>query len=227
MVKVRVLGISGSPRHGNTEILVKEALRGAEQMDEVETKFISLAGKKVNHCIGCLKCIYEGTPDRPCLVFDDDVKEIILEILEADALIIGSPAYVGSITSLLKAMMDRCEPLSRDAKHPKLRAGLKNKVGGAIVVGQNRHGGLETTMEIIHHFFLIRNMIVVGVDPKIEFPGCYYGAIGWSYTPHGKQDDCSVVKEDILGMRNAVGCGRRVAEIAKYIKAGMHEMSDK
>ncbi len=39
-MKIKVLGISGSPRHGNTEIMVLEALRSAEK-EGAETEFIS------------------------------------------------------------------------------------------------------------------------------------------------------------------------------------------
>jgi len=48
-VKVKILGISGSPRKGhNTEIMVKEALKGAESVGNVETELYSFAGKKSN-----------------------------------------------------------------------------------------------------------------------------------------------------------------------------------
>jgi multimeric flavodoxin WrbA len=39
-MKIKVLGLSGSPRHGNTEIMVLEALRSAKK-EGVETEFIS------------------------------------------------------------------------------------------------------------------------------------------------------------------------------------------
>ncbi len=35
---VKILGIVGSPRHGNTEILVKEALKSAEELGNIETE---------------------------------------------------------------------------------------------------------------------------------------------------------------------------------------------
>ncbi|MHB1394719.1 MAG: hypothetical protein ACYCYE_16965 [Clostridia bacterium] len=50
MDKLRFVGISSSPRHGNTEIMVKEALEAAKQEAlirgyEAETVFISFKGR--------------------------------------------------------------------------------------------------------------------------------------------------------------------------------------
>ena len=42
---VKILGMAFSPRHGNTEILVKEALDSAKRL-EVETEFYSMAEKQ-------------------------------------------------------------------------------------------------------------------------------------------------------------------------------------
>ena len=51
--RMKIVGISGSPRKGgNTEILIKEALKGAEE-EGCDTEFISLAGKDIKHCLGC------------------------------------------------------------------------------------------------------------------------------------------------------------------------------
>ena len=52
MTKVNILGIVGSPRHrSNTEVMVREALKGAEETGNVETQILQLAGKKINPCI--------------------------------------------------------------------------------------------------------------------------------------------------------------------------------
>lgn len=48
MGSIKIVGIAGSPRRGNTELLVKEALKAAESIGDVETEFISLAGKRFN-----------------------------------------------------------------------------------------------------------------------------------------------------------------------------------
>lgn len=61
---MKVLGISGSPRQGQTtDKLVQEVLNGVEG----DTEFISLSGKQIGPCIGCLGCV----KDNVCKVKDD------------------------------------------------------------------------------------------------------------------------------------------------------------
>jgi len=59
MSKVKVLGVSGSPRKGrNTEQLLRAALDAAAELD-VETELVSLADMKILPCDGCNVCIKE------------------------------------------------------------------------------------------------------------------------------------------------------------------------
>ena len=51
-MKVRVLGIAGSPRRkGNSEFLLEQALEAAKSAapEQVETEFYSMAGKKFGY----------------------------------------------------------------------------------------------------------------------------------------------------------------------------------
>jgi multimeric flavodoxin WrbA len=58
MEKVRILGIVGSPRKdGNTAKLVEEALEAIRAFPRVETDMFAVAGKKINHCVACYKCM--------------------------------------------------------------------------------------------------------------------------------------------------------------------------
>jgi len=51
---MRVLGISCSPRGGgNTEVLIREALKGAQLAGAEDTELLSLAGKKMFPCEAC------------------------------------------------------------------------------------------------------------------------------------------------------------------------------
>lgn len=96
---MKVLGISGSSRKGkSTDRLVQEVLSGVEG----ETEFISLRGKRISPCIGCLAC----AKDNVCKV-KDDMTELREKIVEADALVIGSPNYYGGINALTHAFLER------------------------------------------------------------------------------------------------------------------------
>ncbi|HID47474.1 MAG TPA: flavodoxin family protein [Methanothermococcus okinawensis] len=190
---MKVVGISGSPRNGNTAFLVKEALKAVEE-EGIETQYISLAGKKLNPCLACDGCKKEGK----CVVMDD-INDILEEMVGAEGVIIGSPVYFGGVSAQLKMLFDRSRPYRRGFK-------LKNKVGGAIAVGAARNGGQETTIKDIHNFMLIHSMIVVGdSDPTAHYGGTGVGA---------HLEDC---KRDEIGIETSRNLGKKVAQVVKLI----------
>ncbi len=96
---MKVLGISGSPRRDQTTSkLVKEVLSTIDG----ETEFISLAGKRIGPCIGCLSCV----EDNICKV-DDDMKELRQKIAEADAYVIGAANYFSMLNGLSHCFLER------------------------------------------------------------------------------------------------------------------------
>jgi multimeric flavodoxin WrbA len=216
VTSVKILGVVGSPRRGNTEILVKEALKSAEELGSVETEILHLRPLKINPCIACFRCFDEAENGRTCPSFEDDMEKVYPKLAENDGIIIGSPVYFGGISGELKVLLDRTEPFVRYARTG-YGGGLSNKVGGAIAVGYNRNGGQETTIQMIHSYFLVHDMIVVGSGPQ-ETPGCYYG--GGAVTYPKRSRILNAVLEDELGVRSARGLGRKVALVAKMVKAG-------
>ncbi len=148
---MRVLGISGSPNtNGNTAAAIKYALTKASNCD---AKYITLSGKKISPCIGCFKCA-----DKHKCIFDDDMTEIYEAIRWCDALIIGSPVYMGMVSGQMKIMMDRCV-LFRPSYQQKLE--LSGKFGCGIACGGFRNGGQETTLQNIHTFLLQQDLLVI------------------------------------------------------------------
>jgi multimeric flavodoxin WrbA len=212
---VKILGINGSPRRGNTEILIKEALKSAQELDNIETNLLHIASLMIKPCIACFRCFDEKTGDRACPTFNDDMENIYPQLADSDGIIIGSPVYFGGITGELKVFLDRTEPFVRYAKTG-YGGGLSNKVGGAIAIGYNRNGGQETSIQMIHNYFLVHDMIVVGSGPQ-ETPGCYYG--GGAVTYPKRSRIINAVLEDELGLRSARGLGRKVAQVAKMLKS--------
>lgn len=212
---VKILGISGSPRKkANTDIMLEKALEGAAGIEDVETEFLSLADKDIRLCKGCFACWTNEEATGICPVHKDDMDEIYQKLMACDGLILASPVYFGGVSSLMKAFMDRTEPLLRYTTGPK-RGGLKSKVGGAISIGGNRNGGEETTIEQIHHYYFIHDMIVVGTSTEGR-PGCYLGAAGTTHPDRGFVRDA--VQNDELALNAAFHLGKRVAAVAKVLK---------
>jgi multimeric flavodoxin WrbA len=131
-----VLGISGSMRKdGNTAILVKAVLDTCEKSG-LRTEFISLAGKKINPCLGCEKCKEKDW----CVVQNDDWGEIMRKVIDAEVLVIGSPTYYFDVTGHLKNFIDRSYSLYHQRK-------LAGRKAVAVAVCANK-GGARTIATI-------------------------------------------------------------------------------
>ena len=88
---------------------------------------------------------------------------------------------------------------------------MRNKIGAGIAIGGNRGEGQEATLQALHHFFFVHDMVVVGTGPD-EWPGCYLGTSAWSGIADYRSEDLHAVRQDEVGMRAAAIIGRRVAE---------------
>ena len=209
-----ILGINGSPRKANTDILLEKALAAAVETGGIETRTVYLRKEDIRYCTGCFRCNTVNESVSGCPVHRDAMDRIVPLLLQADGIILASPVYFGGVTAQLKCFMDRTESLLRYTPHPRTAA-LRNKVGAAITVGGNRNGGQEAAIQGIHHFFLVHDMIVVGTGPDTQ-PGCYLGAAAFSgMDPEKGSQVRDAVLFDDTGLRAAEILGRRVAELVK------------
>ena len=102
----KVLGISGSPRRdGNSELLLKEFLRGASTSGH-ETELFILDNFKISPCTSCDSCQKNGQ----CII-DDDMQPMYNKLLDADYIVLASPIYFGGVSAQLKSLIDRCQAL--------------------------------------------------------------------------------------------------------------------
>jgi multimeric flavodoxin WrbA len=225
-VKIKVLGISSSPRKGyTTDTAVNAALESAKMFGSwVETDFIRLMDYKILPCIACIRCYNEGTKERPCPARNDDMNtEIYPKMIEADVFIVGTPVYWGTLTGPLKNWMDRCLPFCHGS-NTELRGLLASKVCGAIATSWDVHGGLETTIENIHSWCHVLDMTIAAAGHHHPH-GCYVGG-AVSTQPHYEKEGW---KNDIFGARTIRGVGKRAVELALLLKLGkqcVEEMGD-
>ena len=100
---MKIIGIVGSCRkEGNTSTLMQEALKPF-QTNNIESKLVFLDDFTFVGCTGC-----EGCRETYRCVIDDDMQKLYPELLEADAIILGSPAYFYNVTGDMKTFIDRC-----------------------------------------------------------------------------------------------------------------------
>ncbi len=102
---MKVLGIVASHRRlGNTEILVKEALMGAEEQG-AEVEVMRWTDYHILPCDGLATCLFGGTG---CALRDKDDHNYLLEkIYECDGLIFGAPCYLLEVPAIVKRFIDR------------------------------------------------------------------------------------------------------------------------
>ena len=109
---MKVLGLTCGRKLSNTEILVKEALMGAEEMG-AEVEIVRLMDLHIKPCTGCNACVinlFEKGGSGDCVIKDDDFAFIDDKILDCDGIIIGSPIYEKTPQGLLKVLNDRMGP---------------------------------------------------------------------------------------------------------------------
>jgi len=146
-----IVGISGSPRkNGNCEKILAsmEEYFGA---DELAVETIKLSETAVEPCRHCDYCLHS-----PKCAHDRTANEINKLLRKADAIVVTTPVYFGSMTGQLKCLLDKTLPLRR------IGFLLNGKIGAAIAIGNSRNGGQEKTISVVHSWMLIHGMVVVG-----------------------------------------------------------------
>ncbi|MGD2176961.1 MAG: flavodoxin family protein [Anaerolineae bacterium] len=201
MGSTKLLGISGSPRDGATAFAVRKALAFAESLGDVETEFISVRGKDIEFCIHCDYCVR----NKEGCVFRDDVAEMYPSMEAADAWLLGTPVYQGTISGQLKAVLDRCRAIvARDINV------LQGKAGAAVAVGGDRVGGQEPAIMAIHSFYLANKMIPVSGGPF----GANLGGTIWSH-----DQGADGAEADEVGMSSLRRTVKRLVEVTRAVKS--------
>lgn len=189
--KLKVLGVSCSPRAGKTTAQsVQIVLDSVEQTAPiVETELLDLGGMKIGGWSGGSK---PGTEAMP----KDDFQKLLPKLKDPAVmgLVIGSPVYFRSMSSLCKAFLEQCAAL----RMPKFV--LANKPIGVLTVGAFRNGGQELVIEQIQTAMLCQEAFIVGGKPH-----AHQGATLWNA---GGGD---VMKDD-FGKETAKLLGIRIAE---------------
>jgi multimeric flavodoxin WrbA len=104
---MKVIAINGSPRkEWNTATLLKKALEGAASQGAA-TELVHLYDLNYKGCISCFACKEKGGKSYGRCVVRDDLKPLFEKIEAADALVFGSPIYLGNITGEMQSFLER------------------------------------------------------------------------------------------------------------------------
>ena len=122
------------------------------------------------------------------------------DLLSADAVIVGSPVYFGSMSGAVKSFLDSWFNMGLFRDHK-----MRNKVGAAFAAGGSFSNGKELTMLGIHAAMLTNQMIVTS------------GGGGLGATATTGPDSPGIDEKELA---EATTLGRRVAEVATLMKRG-------
>lgn len=188
MPKLLIVAINGSPNNeGSTSFLLQQALeecttRGAD------TEFLFcreiLKDLRNPFCVAC------SSPCPGKCYKNKELANAYGLISRADALILGSPVYFGTVSAQLKAFFDKSRALRTEKK-------LLNVVGGAITSGASRFGGQETTIRAMHDIMLVHGMIIVGDGYHDD--DC--GHMGAAAQRPAQEDENAIQRSRIMGKR--------------------------
>ena len=78
------------------------------------------------------------------------------QLLEADAIIFGTPTRFGNMAAQMRNFLDQTGALW-------MKGSLIGKVGSVFASTATQHGGQETTITSFHHTLLHQGMIIVGL----------------------------------------------------------------
>ncbi len=161
MMNLRVLGISSSPRvNGNTDLLLRESLAGAESAGG-KVEYLALRESNIAPCVECNACQQTGQ----CKI-QDDYQSISQKMINADRLIVATPIFFMAVSAQCKMLIDRCQCLWAQKyvlKKPLInspnqdRRGLVIAAGGAK--GSKMFGCVQMT---IKYFFDVLDISLVG-----------------------------------------------------------------
>lgn len=102
----KVLVITTSLRaKSNSDILAGHLVAGAQAAGH-QVEQISLKGRELRFCIGCLSC----QKTQKC-VLQDDAIEIAEKVKNADTLVFVTPIYYYEMCGQMKTLLDRLNPL--------------------------------------------------------------------------------------------------------------------
>lgn len=157
-----MLGLAGSPRRGgNTDLLLEQALAGAESEGAVTERLLlsQLDIHPCRHCDGCLK--------TGICVIKDDMQPIHRRLREVDRVVLASPLMFFSVSAEAKIAIDRCQALWAakyllKQRHTTGSDGARRRGLFLSAGGMRRPNLFEPCMATVRAFFAVCDLALDG-----------------------------------------------------------------
>lgn len=187
---MNVLLINGSPHPKGCTGTALNVVAAQLEKNGLSTRMLHVGHKAIHGCIACGKCVESGQ----CVFTNDPVNEAISLLLEADALVVGSPVYYAGPNGALCAFLDRVFFMRNEF--------YAFKPAAAVV--SCRRGGASASFDRLNKYFTIARMPVVSSQ--------YWNSV------HGNTPE--EVLRDKEGLQTMRTLGDNMAWLVKCIAAG-------
>jgi multimeric flavodoxin WrbA len=209
---MKILAISGSPRMEKRSSTLKLVKAVAENTG-YEYDLVSLAGRKIQGCIGCMAC----ADDNICKV-KDDFAPLRDKIVEADAYILGGCNFFSVLNAVMHSFLERWYQFRHQENGE-----LWGKPAVTVSVG-----GMETeaVTKILESFCMYNCIQVIDRVEGLGAAGCFYCGYGETckagaiYAIHGNgfkitEENTPCVSKDTACMEKAYQAGKNLGKILK------------
>jgi len=191
---MKILALNGSARKDAcTAFLLNTVLNSAKEMGaEVELEYIqdAILECRVPFCVCC-----SGPCNQSCYL-GTKLEQIFEKMCDADAIVIGSPSYFGTVSAQLKALFDKSGVM-------RAQRSFIGKLGGAVTVGAGRHGGQQTTQRAIQDMMLVHGMVILGDSADFDDYGMGHQGVAAQ----------SPAIEDAFAISRAKAMGRQLVKL--------------
>jgi len=179
MKTVAIVYFSGT---GNTKLMAEAVAEGVGAIPETTAKVFRITGEQI-------------TAGR----WQDDA--VITELSSADAIVVGSPTYMGGVAAQVKAFIDAASAVW-------IGQGWKNKLAGGFTHSGSPSGDKQGTLLYLATNAAQHGMIWVGAgdlsdpDSGVNRAGSFLGAMGYG-REEGKVDPGDLKTAQLYGQRLA------------------------
>lgn len=208
MSTVSILVINGSPRtRSNTAIVAADILDGIASVEGASGVLYTFAGKTFHPCKG--SCSAYHRQHGNCVV-QDHFQEFAEAWCKADGVVYACPVYHMAPPSAVRSAIERLGATYFGYGPSK---GLRlAKAAGVLCQGNTDYGGQELAMINLLSHLLLMNCVPVTADKPMSYIGV--GA---------QVDSAEQLAGDLPLRENARSLGRRVAEMALILQAGIKQ----
>jgi multimeric flavodoxin WrbA len=186
---MKALLINGSPHEEGCTYTALSEVAKVLNANGVTTDLLYLGKSDIKGCRACGACKKTGK----CII-DDAVNEVLDDLDNIDAVIVGSPVYYGGPNGAVCAFLDRLFYASRGR--------MAGKIGAAVV--SCRRGGATEAFARLNMYFMMNNMPVATSQ--------YWNQI------HG--NNAEQAKQDLEGLQTMRTLAQNIVWLLQSIDAG-------